>query len=415
MNTIAEPSSARRRTASSGSAADVSRFPLDHTLVIPTYNRPALVSRLVAYYVEREPQLQLLVLDSSRPEVAEENARSLLCLGGSVRHHAFPQTLPMVGKIARGLTEVTTPFVSLCADDDIVLPDGLREATAFLADHPDYVSAHGLYINFRVAGNEVHLMREYSGTGNEAEHPGQRILLLCQYYELLFYAAFRTPDLRQITTAATALPSLHFQELFQSLAALTKGKVKRFPKFYAGRQSCEPAEPERDKWQTYYWFADDPAELIEHYRAYRDEVTKFYEAHGPEPQLDRNALTRLLDLAHAIYFSAGCPPDYFMTRLQGFWPDAPAVATGRRDLLNEIRPHGAHREMRRALRLLNFLRRRFGRRARSRWAAAVAELDRSTQRSHNTQWSCRLPSGLEWLAALPDFRRAYTELCSYLE
>jgi hypothetical protein len=132
------------------------------------------------------------------------------------------------------------------------------------------------------------------------------------------------------------------------------------------------------------------------------------------PRLDRSALTRVLDLAHAVYFAAGCPPAYFMTRLQDLWPDTPAVATGRRDLLNDIRPHSPHRELRRALRLLNFLRRRFGRRARSRWASSLAELDRSTQRSYNISWSCRLPAGLEWLAAVPDFRCAYGELCRYL-
>ncbi len=415
MSAIVEASSARKSQSSAGPGADRPGFPADHTIVIPTYNRPLMVSRLAAYYVAREPQLNLLVLDSSRPELAEENARALLALGGSIRHLTFPQTLPLVGKIASGLREVTTPFVSLCADDDIVFPDGLREATAFLTEHPDYVSAHGLYLNFRIAGDEVHLTREYSGAGNEAEHPGQRIFCLCQQYESLFYAAFRTPDLQQISVAATALPTLHFQELFQSVSALIKGKVKRFPKFYGGRQSCDPAEPERDKWQTYYWFADDPAEFLDHYRAYRDEVSRFYEEHAAEPQLDRSALARVLDLAHAVYFSAGCPPAYFMTRLQDLWLNAPAVTTGRRDLLNDIRPHSPHRELRRALRLLNFLRRRFGQRARSRWASNLAELNRSARQSYRTPWMCRLPLGLEWLAAVPDFRRVYSELCCYLD
>jgi glycosyltransferase domain-containing protein len=415
VSAIVEPSQAPQGQVSGGPDAAAPQFPADHTIVIPTYNRPQLVARLVAYYARREPRLNLLVLDSSRPEVVDENARSLRSLGGLVRHLAFPQTLPMVGKIANGLGEVATPFVSLCGDDDIVFPDGLREATAFLGRHQDYVSAHGLYVNFRIAGHEVHLMREYSGAGNEAEHPGQRIFSLCENYESLFYAAFRTPDLQRIAAAATALPTLHFQELFQSIAALITGKVKRFPKFYGGRQSCEPAEPERDKWQTYYWFADDPAEFLNHYGAYRDEVWRFYQAHGTAPGLDRNALFRVLDLAHAVYFAGGCPPDYFMSRLQGFWPEAAKAPTVRRDLLHEIRPHNAHRELRRALRLFNFLRRRFGRRARSRWASDIAELDRSVGQSYRAPWSCKLPRGLEWLAAVPDFRRAYGELCLYLD
>src|SRR5262249_20165653 len=145
--------------------------------------------------------------------------------------------------------------------------------------HRDYVSAHGLYLNFRVAGSQVHLTSEYSGPGNEAENPARRIFALCQRYESLFYAAFRTPELQAIVGAATALPTLHFQELFQSVAALVKGKVRRFRSFYGARQSCDPAEPGRDRWQTYYWFADDPAEMVAHYRAYRREVLSFYRGH----------------------------------------------------------------------------------------------------------------------------------------
>lgn len=388
---------------------------MDHTLVIPTYNRPQFLTRLLGYYSERAPQLKLLVLDSSRPEIVEKNAHALAAYRGAIRHIGFPQTEPMVSKIARGLEEVATSYVSLCADDDIVFPDGLRAATAFLAENTDYVSAHGLYLNFRVADHQVYLEREYSGTGNEAEHPGARIFFLCQNYESLFYAAFRTTDLRQISAAASALPSLHFQELFQSVAALIKGKVKRFPKFYAGRQSCEPAEPTRDRWQTYYWFADDPAELIHHYSSYRNEIWRFYDAHAAAPRLSENEFCRVLDLAHAVYFSARCPPAYFHSTLQPFWPQEPCAAPASSDLLDAIRPASPQRRLRRGVRLLNLLRHRVRRRARERWTAELAELDRSMPRAGTTSWTCRLPNGLQWLATVPDFRQTYHELYRYLD
>lgn len=415
MSAVVEPAGCAAVSRDETAAGETAPFPADHALVIPTYNRPQLLARLVNYYRAREPRLNLLVLDSSQPEAMAQNARALAAPGGAVRHVCFPQTLPPAHKIARGLAEVGTRFVSLCADDDIVFPEGLREASEFLAGQPDYVSAHGLYLNFRISGADVHLMREYSGPGNEAEHPGQRIFALCQAYESLFYAVFRTADLHQIATAATALPTLHFQELFQSVAALIKGKVRRFPQFYAGRQSCEPAEPERDKWQTYYWFADDPAEFLDHYRGYRDEVCRFYAAHAAPPLLARDDLCHVLDLAHASYFSAGCPPDYFRHRLQSLWPDTASPPSGRRDLLHEIRPSDAHRNLRRGLRLLNHVRRRAGLRARSRWAKAIAQLDRATREGHRSPWACHLPGGLEWLAAIPDFRSAYGELCRYLD
>src|SRR5262245_24537015 len=122
------------------SAAELEDPLAAHTLVIPTYNRPALLERLVSYCVLRVPPMTVLVLDSSKPEVAGENAGMLASHG--VRHIAFPTTAPMAAKLCRGLADVNTPTVSFCADDDLVFPDGLRAALRFLTEHADHVSAH---------------------------------------------------------------------------------------------------------------------------------------------------------------------------------------------------------------------------------------------------------------------------------
>ena len=210
--------------------------------------------------------------------------------------------------------------MSFCADDDLVFPDGLREALKFLSEHPDHVSAHGLYLNFREQAHEIHVMREYAGQSNDAANPGARIFRLCQSYKSLFYGAFRTEDLREIFAGVAGLPTLHYQELFQSVAALIKGKVHRFPRFYAARRSGPAAEPERDKWQTYYWFADNPTEFLQHYLAYRERLWAFYQAQGAEPRFDQDTFFKILDVSHAIYFSKGCPPAYFHSVLQQYWP-----------------------------------------------------------------------------------------------
>ncbi|MBI4294370.1 MAG: TIGR00180 family glycosyltransferase [Betaproteobacteria bacterium] len=402
-----------------------------HTLVIPTYNRPAELRRLVRYYYTRAWPMNLLVLDSSRPGVAEENAKMLSSLGESVRHVIFPGTTPMAAKLAQGLALVQSPYVSFCADDDLVLPNGLREAVAFLKDHPDYVSAHGLYINFRREGHDVHLMREYAGPSNEAAHAGARIYRLLQKYESLFYGVFRTPDLREIVSAVAALPTLHYQELFQSAAALIKGKVFRFPRLFGARQSCDPAEPERDKWQTYYWFAEDPAEVFEHYHAYRAALWSFYQAHAFAPLLEKEKFFKILDLAHAVYFSASCPPEYFHSVLQPYWPDDAYVKVGDIDLFDRLgRPAAgslpetdAKRRRRDAQVSANS----------QRWSAAricealpvalkavlaapaLARLNYQARHAFRTPWRCRLSVRLRWLAGVDDFRAAYFELCRYLD
>jgi glycosyltransferase domain-containing protein len=382
-----------------------------YTLVIPTYNRVALLGRLVRYYRKRASSIDLLVLDSSKPDVTKENAKALASLGASVRHVIYPGDAPGGSKISQGLALVQTPYVSFCADDDLVFPEELARAVDFLDRHPDYVSGHGLYLNFRQNGNEVQLLSEYAGPSNEPAHPGARIFRLLQRYESLFYGAFRIQDLRDILSAAQALPSPHYQELFQSVATVIKGKVKRFPSFYAARQSGPPADPNREKWQTYDWFADNPEEFLEHYRAYRAELWKFYETHAPAPRLEKAAFLRVLDLAHAVFFSARCSAEHFHSVLQPYWPADGFANVGEINLLEEL---GAPRA---------FARGSLDRLMARKWLAfraliatpALWRLDREVRRTCATPWKCRIPGSLRWLASVPQFRESYLELCNYLD
>lgn len=398
---------------------------MDHTLVIPTYNRPELVRRLVTYYLKRGTAMQLLVLDSSKAEIAAANAEWFKTCGGSVRHVIFPETLQPAAKLARGLSMVSTPYASFCADDDLVFPQGLADAIRFLDVNSDYVCAHGLYLNFQVhAGSrDVNVWREYGGPGNEAGHSGARIFRLFQNYESLFYATFRTTDLRDIFAEVRSIPSLHFQELFQSVATLIKGKVKRLPVLYAARQSIEAAQPERDNWQTYYWFASNAAELLQHYRNYAGDLWLFYEAHGGASRLDRVAFQRMLDMSHAVYFSANCPPPYFYSVLQEWWPQDGFVEPGHTDLFDQL---DASESAIAAAAV-------FGSIPKSRWTlcslfSAAREvllatcylphrrfLDWQARRLGGTAWTCRLPWNLRWLAGRPHFRRTYLDLCLYLD
>jgi glycosyltransferase domain-containing protein len=381
------------------------------TILIPTYNRPALVQRLMRYYARRAPTFKLLVLDSSKPDIIRQNADTAAALGPLVRHVPFPDDPPPGGKIVRGLGLVDTPFVSLCADDDLVFPGALEASNDFLERNPDYVSAHGLYLNFRQAGEDVHVKAEYSAPGIEAHHAEARIFRLLQRYESLFYGAFRTADLRAVYTAMQVIPTAHFIELFQSVATVIQGKVKRFPAFFAARQSGIAAAQEgRDKWQTYHWFAEDPHEMLEHYRAYCEELWKFYKAHGSVEDAKRGLFFKCLHIAHSVFFSADCPVKYLYSTLQANWPGDRFVDMRARDLLEEL-PRG-QRQVRAAYRVLRWLRRQWEARPHG---YGLGRLNRQTAGVCRIAWTCHLPNKLHWLARHDDFRRNWLELCTYLE
>jgi glycosyltransferase domain-containing protein len=399
-----------------------------HTLVIPTYNRPELLERLVAFYAEATPQMSLLVLDSSEPATAQANAGMIARRAASARHIAFPTTLPMAEKLALGLGEVETLTASFCADDDIVFPEGLASAVTFLAGNPDYVSAHGVYLNFREDGANVHLHVEYSGPGIEADHPGARIFKLMQGYESLFYGAFRASDLRDIFAETGKIPSLHYQELMQSVAALIKGKVKRFDGFYAGRRSGPEAEPGRTRWQTYYWFADDAAEFVNHYVDYRERAWGYYQrqvANRPDLALAKAEFDRMMNITHALYFSKTCPPSYFYSRLEHLWPND-KLAGDVQGIVSQRTPLGFGWVAKNIVRIGKGLNRRLRGVQPSRLAPLinlygsiarrkVTKLDREVTRNTRKAWKAEMEIDWVWLAGDPGFRKAYTELCRYLD
>jgi glycosyltransferase domain-containing protein len=293
-----------------------------HTLVIPTFNRSELLNRAIEYYGRSAQHMPILVLDSSSAEVAGRNGKQLSAKHANLRHKTFETSIPMAQKICHGLEFVDTPTVSLCADDDLVLPTMLETASEFLAKSPEYVCAHGLYLNFTVNGSAVTLTKEYCGPSIEDTNGAERVFSLMQNYESLFYAVYRTSHLKNIFDGVSRQKTLHYQELFQSVASLFIGKTKRFPSIYAARQSCDPAEPERDKWQTYYWFADNADDFIAQYGRYREDLCDFVTANRCCPHLTREECKMVLDLSHATYFSAGCPPMYFRDRLNDTIPDA---------------------------------------------------------------------------------------------
>ena len=383
------------------------------TVVVPTYNRHAHLSRLLGHYSQTAPSLALLVLDSSAPDVVESNEALIHRLGGRIRHVTFPSTLPVAAKLFQGLGLVETPYCAFCADDDLVFPDGLAKALSYLRAHPECVCADGIYLNFYPVGHQIQVRLEYGSEGIDPAHPLARVFRLFQRYESLFYGVFRTPDLRDIFEGVSAIPSLHYQELFQATSALLIGKSHRLPVFYAGRHHCEPAEPARDKWQTYYWFAENRAEFLMHYARYRDALAAFYRKRGQEPRVDATQVEQALDLAHATFFGVNCPPSYFFGVLQPLWP-----GDAYRDMQKEVGDisdqlktasrrrwenlvDGATKVMQRVVRP---------------WhpASSVVKLNSEVRQLGGIAWSCVLPAELRWLAGNAQFRRAYMELCSYL-
>ena len=98
----------------------------DFTLVIPTYNRPQQLSALLEYLEAERAGFRVLVLDSSRPEVVARNRERTVRSTLVVEYAEFPPETRPFDKFSAGTNKVTTPFCALCADDDLIVVDGVQ-------------------------------------------------------------------------------------------------------------------------------------------------------------------------------------------------------------------------------------------------------------------------------------------------
>jgi glycosyltransferase domain-containing protein len=113
------------------------------TCLVPTHNRANFLRRWFHFYRQFPPGFQVLVADSSRPDPAAENREIVAHEAGLMAAKIQHFDLNLIAKILRALEQVETPFVNLCADDDLILPEAVRRSADFLAANSGYVSAQG--------------------------------------------------------------------------------------------------------------------------------------------------------------------------------------------------------------------------------------------------------------------------------
>lgn len=400
-------------------------------MVIPTYNRPKFLRRLIGHYMARPNPHHILVLDSSNAENLAQNKEFLANHTDHVIHKIFPSDTEFGQKLANGLRLVNTPFVSCCADDDFIFIDGIEEALGFLETDEEYVCAHGVYFYFNNMGGHshndestdytIHISVDYHGGDNNADLFEQRVFNLLRNYDPLFYGVFRTVTIQKVFESMQNIPSLHFQELFQSVAILALGKVKTIDKIYGARQLCEAAEPSRDRWQTYYWFWNNQTEFLRHYREYCHFVWKFCDAENVVKYAGREQLQKLMNITHSIYFARSLPPDNW------FWGNFDDETWNTCEPINEIRNLFNERrlESRASAKVYRFqlfcykqlsnLKKVVKHIGIKHIHTHIKRLNQEVAAENEVPWSCNfMPEELNWMVGDKEFVTRYKELCRYM-
>ncbi|MBS1732666.1 MAG: TIGR00180 family glycosyltransferase [Bacteroidetes bacterium] len=230
------------------------------TIIIILHNRHRNLDRLLDYYAGVE--FPIVIADSSKQEHKFEH------LSDSVKYIYTPG-FSFTQKVEEILPAINTPYVLMCADDDFVVPSGIRACTEFLDKNNEYSCAQGMILKYYVNTHETDFRVDMLYQGDfsiNTMHPWERINKLFQPYKSLLYGVHRTKVLNNVFKGAgKSFRNLYLNEYLTSIVPLFYGKYKDIEVLYQVREHSD--------------FSDDKTvdniDVIVQSEKYRDEYRSF--------------------------------------------------------------------------------------------------------------------------------------------
>lgn len=328
---------------------------MTHTLLVPTYNRPRELARLLRFLAGgpdgAAPPLpaRVLVGDSSRAEHRARNRAAVEAVAGrlEIRWLDFPETMPAFVKYGALAAAAEGDTVSFCADDDLPVPEALQAAAAELAAAPaECIAVQGR--SFYLAERGEGLLLEAAAYWRDdlaAADRWARVEALFAAYEAPFYAVYRRQALQAAFAGMPAAADPLWQELWLALASVAAGQIRRRPDWGYGRFVVDL--PGFSDWHPHEIMARAPMRLVEGMRDFRDRALPLLAGgEGGTDGPDAAAAAARLDLLLLRYLGgflvSGAVDDLIAARREGRGPEALA-AVWRKWARGEGRARGRHR------------------------------------------------------------------------
>ncbi len=127
------------------------------SIVIPTYNRPECLQRLLGYYDSYRNTYNIIVADASSDEVKKLNKKTILSFPRLKVQYldGYPEGIDLSIKELDALHHVNTRYCVICADDDFITPTGIEQSVDFLEKNPDFAVANGDYLHFGLRNDKT--------------------------------------------------------------------------------------------------------------------------------------------------------------------------------------------------------------------------------------------------------------------
>jgi glycosyltransferase domain-containing protein len=277
----------------------------DLTLIIPTCNRATSLAALVGYLETEKADCRVLVLDSSRPETMAANRARVGIASLDAEFAEFADTDPDK-KLRQGIQRISTTFCAICADDDLVILDGVRRCLDALRGNPLVPGAQGSSFSFAPQPDGSLALNNLCGFSSiNEESPLGRLAQFFDQNELLpSGGTFRTMALQRISDGFRLSARTFLCDLLWTGLTVIEGKVMRLPSFCYGRRLSPSATHERP--HPLEWFCQDPDGLFAEYLNYRKLMAAAV-LRRPDNEQRSDDVDAILDLIHLRYLVRHSP------------------------------------------------------------------------------------------------------------
>lgn len=289
------------------------------SIIIPTYNRPAYLRRILDYYNDCGKDFNIIVADSSSNENKRLNKRIIQGFPNiNISYlNDYPPELRWFHKVADAVNHVEEKYCVLCADDDFVTPNGINQSVDFLEKNPDFTVAHGYYIGFYLKtdeeGNQQFYWKPaYSHESITFSDPKLRLNYhLSNYSQLTIYGVHRADFLKVILEeTAKFTDDDRFGELLPSMLTLIYGKMKCLDVLYGAREVL-PNSGGRTSKRLNDFFREGT--YNEKYARFRDCLSTHL---SKQSQLDIKESKKVVDDAMSAYMKKHYPVKPLISKMK---------------------------------------------------------------------------------------------------
>jgi glycosyltransferase domain-containing protein len=219
------------------------------SIIIPTKNRPNFIERQLKYFSACKYTGYLLIGDSSESASYYKNKKIIEKYANNLNIFHYLDTAMSADQIASFLSnKITTKYLALLPDDDIILVPGLAKVVEFMDSNIEYSAAHGKCYELSVehgksaAFGKVTSISLCKMAKSEYNNPIERVSNFfsdgpCNVNMSIMRTNIAKNAFNEISKLDYYYSSFIFGEMTHAVVILAKGKIKEIDYPYLVRQN----------------------------------------------------------------------------------------------------------------------------------------------------------------------------------